>query len=370
MLDVVTEPRAGRAVRCHQRGALRVRCATRGLLIPRAGRRFERLDHVANLEHDLHEPRLPLHFLRREIRRRHGQLLEDRARTRREHVGPVSEVDGFLDRVRDEEDRRLCLARQRDKQVLHLEPSRWIERAERLVHQDDAWVQDERPRDGDALPHPAGELMGILRRIAVYVEAYLVDPLARPVAPLAGGHSATLEAEGHVVLDRSIVERRVVLENHPSIGARGDDWLALDLHRPRCRRVLRRETRDESQHGRLSAPGWAEDRDELHLVRNVLDGERHVLDGREAVVVGLRHAIEQNDGRRWRRRRGRWWHRFARALGCCFVRHGGGQSSSVRYGNSPRWNQYSNRSMPYASSPITIRIAKMCSVRPRRWLDM
>src|SRR5215213_6906616 len=59
-------------------------------LIPRARRRLERLDHVADLEHDLHEVRLPLHLLRREVRRGYGELLEDRPRRRGEHVRPIT----------------------------------------------------------------------------------------------------------------------------------------------------------------------------------------------------------------------------------------------------------------------------------------
>ena len=47
---------------------------------------------------------------------------------------------------------------------------------------------------------------------------------------------------------------------------------------------------------------------------------------------------------------------------------GSRHSSTTRYGNRPRWNQNSRRSMPYASRPMMIRIRMMCSDRPRRWL--
>src|SRR5215216_2557181 len=53
-------------------------------LIPRAGRRLERLDHVTDLVDDLHELWLPLHMLRGEVRWRHLQLLQDGARLRGE----------------------------------------------------------------------------------------------------------------------------------------------------------------------------------------------------------------------------------------------------------------------------------------------
>ncbi len=57
---------------------------------------------------------------------------------RREDQDVIAEEDRLLDRVRDEEDRRRLLAPQRHQVVLHARPGRRIQRAERLVHQDDA----------------------------------------------------------------------------------------------------------------------------------------------------------------------------------------------------------------------------------------
>ena len=83
---------------------------------------------------------------------------QDRPGRRREHVDAIAEIHGLLDRVRHEEHRRLRLAPQLDQQLLHVQPRRRIERAERLVHQDDARRQDQRAGDGHALPHAARQL--------------------------------------------------------------------------------------------------------------------------------------------------------------------------------------------------------------------
>ena len=207
-----------------------------------------------------------------------------------------------------------------------MQARRRIERAEGLVHQDDARLQDERARNSDALPHPARELARVLRTVALDVEADLRDPRARLFIPLARRHTSALEPERDVVLDRPVVERRVVLEDHAAVGARATDCGAAHEHAAFRARMLRRQPRNQPQHGGLTAAGRPENRDELAFVRPVLNRERHVVDGGEAAIP-LRDAAELDD-----------------------VRDGRGglghHSSATRYGNRPRWNQNSTRSMP------------------------
>ena len=59
----------------------------------------------------------------------------------------------------------------------------------------------------------------------------------------AAGNAAAFEPERHVVLDRAIVERRVVLEDHAAIGARALHGLPADQHRPFGRRMVRPQVR-------------------------------------------------------------------------------------------------------------------------------
>ena len=79
-----------------------------------ARRGFERVDGIAYLEHQVDEPLLALHLLRpggpAAARRSRFRIVPG---ARREHVDAIAQVDGFLDRVRDEEDRRLRFAPQR-----------------------------------------------------------------------------------------------------------------------------------------------------------------------------------------------------------------------------------------------------------------
>src|SRR6185503_18842957 len=102
----------------------------------------------------------------------------------REDVDAVAEIDRFLDRVGDEEDRRLRFLPEIDQQLLHVQPRRRVERAEGLVLQDDARREYQSPRDGDALAHAARQLARILAGVALDVEPDLGDPGAGQGAAL------------------------------------------------------------------------------------------------------------------------------------------------------------------------------------------
>ena len=73
-----------------------------------------------------------------------------------------------------------CSRHKLDQQVLHVEPGGGIERAERLVHQNDVRRQDQRARDGDALAHASGKLMRIFSPVLNGVQADFADPQREP----------------------------------------------------------------------------------------------------------------------------------------------------------------------------------------------
>src|SRR5204863_2296439 len=92
-----------------------------------------------------------------------------------------------------------------------------VERTERLVEQEDAGAQNERPRKRDPLLLPAREL-----RRPVVLAAAQVDELERLLGeqpPLAPGYAALLEAVRDVVHDRQVREERVALEHRVDVPA-------------------------------------------------------------------------------------------------------------------------------------------------------
>ena len=106
--------------------------------------------------------------------------LADRMRRRpgREADDAVAERDRLVEVVGDEEHRLLLLGPEREQLVLHQLAGLDVERRERLVHEQDVGVEDERLRQADALSHAARELV----RIAV-AEAAEADALAATRAP-------------------------------------------------------------------------------------------------------------------------------------------------------------------------------------------
>ena len=76
-----------------------------------------------------------------------------------EHDHLVGEIDRFRDRMRHEQHRGAGLAPDAQQQVVHLQPRQFVERAERLVHQQQFRLMDQRAAKRDALLHAARQLM-------------------------------------------------------------------------------------------------------------------------------------------------------------------------------------------------------------------
>ena len=97
-----------------------------------------------------------------------GRLQRDRhdlqhaARPPREHDDPVGQPHRLVDVVGHVEDRLARPLPDRQQLLLHELARLGVERRERLVHQQHGRVDGERPRDADALPHAARELVRVL----------------------------------------------------------------------------------------------------------------------------------------------------------------------------------------------------------------
>src|SRR6185295_17101424 len=88
-----------------------------------------------------------------------GNRRDDAARCPAHHHDHVAEEDRFIDAVRDEERGLLVLLPDAEQLVAHRLASLRVERAERLVEQQDLRIDGERAGDADALPHAARQLV-------------------------------------------------------------------------------------------------------------------------------------------------------------------------------------------------------------------
>ena len=144
---------------------------------------------------------------------------------------------------------------------LHLLAELQVERAERLVEEQDAGAVHERPRERDALPLPTREL----RRAAALVAGEPDHPegLADPALPLGPGDLADRQAVRDVVADVHVREQRVVLEDrvHVALERRPvRDVLAVEEDATLGRQL---EAGDHPEGGRLARAGRPEHREEL-----------------------------------------------------------------------------------------------------------
>ncbi len=110
------------------------------------------------------------------------------ARMGREQRDPVADHQGLLDRVGHEEERHAGLVPEGQQLLLHLAPGERVQRREGLVHQEHLRLHGERPGDGDALLHAAGELVRVAGGESR--EPDLVDRGARPLQRLGAAEPA------------------------------------------------------------------------------------------------------------------------------------------------------------------------------------
>ena len=140
---------------------------------------------------------------------------------RRHHQHPVGQQHRLVDAVGDEQHR---LAR-RQPQLLEVDPQllagQRVERAERLVHQQERRVVDQRAHDRGALLHAARELV----RVAVLElgEADRREQLAGAGQMVGRGQAAQLDLHQHVAEHRPPVEQDRLLEDDAELGKRAGD---------------------------------------------------------------------------------------------------------------------------------------------------
>src|ERR671915_2326942 len=172
----------------------------------------------------------------------------------------VGDVDGLLDRMGHEDHGLALIAEQPQQVVLELAADLLVDRREGLVHQQDVGVHPEGPREADALPHPAGELVGV--GVLEARQPHLVYIRPRGLLALLAGQPAQLQAEGDVAQHRRPRHERQILEHERPVRPGPRDGDAVDLD-PARRRVD--QSGDDLQRRGLSAPARADDAGELAL---------------------------------------------------------------------------------------------------------
>ena len=136
-------------------------------------------------------------------------LANDAARIGREQQDAVAHQHRFLDIVGHQDDaldRQLAVAPQFEEIGAQRFGGQHVERGERLVHQQDVGMHDQRAGKADALAHAAGQFARIGGFVAV--EADEIDRRQRALADLGFGKAERLEAELDVLQHRQPGKQR------------------------------------------------------------------------------------------------------------------------------------------------------------------
>ena len=120
--------------------------------------------------------------------------VRDMAGIAAQHDDAVGEQHGFFDVVGHDEDgagRDSLVVPQFQQFAAEVLRGEHVERGEGLVHEEDLRLDNQRAGKADALPHAAGELLGVGGSKAV--EADGVDDPQAALASLVGAHAARLQ---------------------------------------------------------------------------------------------------------------------------------------------------------------------------------
>src|SRR5437588_424115 len=180
-------------------------------------------------------------------RQRHRVVGLHRARPGADDKNAVRQGDRFLEVVRDENNRRAGVSPQRQELVFHQRSRLYIEGAEGLVHEQDLRLVDQALREGDALAHATGQLIGV--PVLEPGEADARYPLARHRPGLAGRPAVVARSSRDVVEHRLPREDRIGLEDVPDVLRDAAHRLAEDQNLAFAGRL---QARDQSQRGRLA----------------------------------------------------------------------------------------------------------------------
>ena len=171
------------------------------------------------------------------------------------------------------------------QQVLHAQAGQGVERAEGLVEQQHLRAAGERPGEGGALGHAAGDLAGA--QVRGVLEADQLQQVAHPLAARLRGGGAG-QAEGDVLLEGAPGQQARLLEGDRGALVGADEGRAAEAQRTGAGPV---QARDEPQEGRLPAAGGADDGEDLAGAELEVETAQHVVTSLRG-VEGAGHAVQ------------------------------------------------------------------------------
>ena len=219
-----------------------------------------------------------------------GDDLGEASGTGGHHDHAVGEIDGLVDVVGDEHHRPSLAIPRIEQLILHLNAGQRVERAERLVHQQNGRVDRIGAGDGATLLHAAGEHLG--QGVGEVGKTDEIDEALRGRAPLGRATAGDPQAELHVLSDGEPGKERVLLKDHAALGTGSAHIAAVDDHFA-CGR--RDQAGGDGERRRFAATRRPDQGDELairHVDRQAVEREK----ARALVSKPTRHGAERDLG--------------------------------------------------------------------------
>src|SRR3954452_6611290 len=217
-------------------------------------------------------------------RQRHVHDLVHTAMLHDHHA--VGEQHGLIEIVRHEQDRFLRALMDGGQLALQRLARLRVQRAERLIHQQNLRVDRQRPRNADALLHAAGELIGTA--IARILQAHQIEIASRRFAQHPAAHPLHFQPERHVLKRGEPRQQRRMLEHHAAVVPTAGDHVSIDRH---AAAACRLEAHRDAQRRGLAAAGGADQRDDLavsHAETEAAQSLNGLLDPADAQREALR----------------------------------------------------------------------------------
>ena len=177
-------------------------------------------------------------------------------------------------------------AAQLDDLRAHLVTELGVQVGQRLVHQQNLGLTDDRTADGDTLTLAAGQGLGLT--VEVLGDAQDLSGLVDLPVDLFLGNLLQLQGESDVVPDRHVGVQSVALEYHGDIAVLGGYVVAALVADEQVAAGDVFQSGHHTQGGGLSAAGGTNQDDELL----VLDLDVHVVNGGHLVVVDLLQTLD------------------------------------------------------------------------------
>ena len=220
------------------------------------------------------------------LRQRYLDLAQDPARIAAEHQDAIAHQHRLLDVVSHQDDAldgHPAFGPEIEEVGAQSLRRQYIERRERLVHEQDVRMHDQRARESHPLAHAARQLARIGGLEAVETDE--IDRRQRALTNLGARQVLRLESERDVLEHREPGKQREALEHHRDSARGPRHGLARDIATLPGARLG--ETRDQAQQRRLAGARAPEQAHDLPLA----ELEVHALEHQQFLAVGLRKGL-------------------------------------------------------------------------------